>query len=82
MADDVAGLLSSMDINKTHIVGYSMGGAIAQEVAISYPDLVDKLILLSTYTSGDPRGDVIFESLASVRGKVSADEFLGLSLPW
>tara|TARA_Y100000590_G_scaffold58115_3_gene61322 strand:+ start:4000 stop:4581 length:582 start_codon:yes stop_codon:yes gene_type:complete len=82
MADDVAGLLSSMDINKTHIVGYSMGGAIAQEVAISYPDLVDKLILLSTYTSGDPRGDVIFESLASVRGKVSADEFLRLSLPW
>ena len=82
MADDVAGLLSSMDINKTHIVGYSMGGAIAQEVAISYPDLVYKLILLSTYTSGDPRGDVIFESLASVRGKVSADEFLRLSLPW
>ena len=82
MADDVAELLHSLDVNKTHIVGYSMGGAIAQEIAISYPNLVDKLILLSTYTSGDPRGDVIFGSLASVRSKVSTEEFLRLSLPW
>ena len=59
-----------------------MGGAIAQELAISYPNLVNKLILLSTYTSGDPRGDVIFGSLASIRSKVSAEEFLRLSLPW
>ncbi len=82
MADDVAGLLSAIGISKTHVVGYSMGGAIAQELAISYPNLVDKLILISTYTSGDPRGDVIFGSLASVRGKVSAEEFVRLSLPW
>lgn len=82
MADDVAELLHSIGISNTHIVGYSMGGAIAQELAISYPNLVNKLILLSTYTSGDPRGDVIFGSLASIRSKVSAEEFLRLSLPW
>jgi 3-oxoadipate enol-lactonase len=82
MAQDVAELLKSLDIHKTHVVGYSMGGAIAQEMAISFPYLVDHLILLATYTSGDPRGDAIFRTFASIKAKVSEEEFLRLILPW
>jgi 3-oxoadipate enol-lactonase len=45
MADDVAGLITNLRLGRTHIVGISMGGMIAQEVAIRHPALVDKLVL-------------------------------------
>lgn len=51
-ADDLADLLSKLDIKKAHILGVSMGGFIAQEFAIKYPCLVDKLILCSTSFGG------------------------------
>ncbi len=45
MADDVAGLLDALNIDAAHICGFSMGGAIAQEFAINYPQRVISLIL-------------------------------------
>lgn len=52
MAADTAGLLRALDIHKAHILGHSLGGFIAQEFAIQYPDMVDKLILASTNYGG------------------------------
>ena len=56
MARDAAGLLQSLGVSHAHVVGHSMGGAIAQELAISFPSLVDRLALLGTYDAPDPRG--------------------------
>jgi pimeloyl-ACP methyl ester carboxylesterase len=58
MADDTAGLMDFLRIEKAHIMGISMGGMIAQELAINYPHRVMKLVLAATYvrqdeTSGD-----------------------------
>lgn len=39
MADDVAGLIGAMNLGKTHLVGASMGGMIAQIVCAKYPPL-------------------------------------------
>ena len=47
-ADDTAGLMNALGISKAHILGMSMGGMIAQELAINYPQKVSKLILCST----------------------------------
>jgi pimeloyl-ACP methyl ester carboxylesterase len=55
MADDVAGLITILDLGRAHIVGISMGGMIAQELAIRHPKLVDRLVLIST-TAGGPSG--------------------------
>jgi pimeloyl-ACP methyl ester carboxylesterase len=52
MASDTAGLLGALGIQKTHVVGVSLGGYIAQELALEYPDLVDRLVLLSTSCGG------------------------------
>jgi len=54
MADDVAGLLDSIGIEAAHILGYSMGGVIAQEFALSYPERTLTLILLCASPAGAP----------------------------
>ncbi len=53
LASDVICFMDSMAIRNAHILGLSMGGLIAQELALSYPGRVNKLILGSTFTSAD-----------------------------
>ena len=48
MAEDTAGLMDALGIKKAHILGGSMGGAIAQELVLRHPDKVRKLILACT----------------------------------
>jgi len=82
MAKDVVGLLGELDIASTRVVGYSLGGAIAQEMAISFPQLVDRLVLLATYDAADPRGAALFRGFASLRRDLPRDEYVRLTLPW
>jgi pimeloyl-ACP methyl ester carboxylesterase len=51
-ADDTAGLMDALGIKKAHIMGWSMGTCVAQELTLSYPEKVDKLILYA----GTPGG--------------------------
>jgi pimeloyl-ACP methyl ester carboxylesterase len=55
MAADVARVLDAAGIARTHVLGVSLGGMVAQEVAIRYPDRVDRLVLMAT-TPGWPYG--------------------------
>jgi pimeloyl-ACP methyl ester carboxylesterase len=52
-ADDTIGLMDALEIEEAHILGVSMGGMIAQELVLNYPDRVKKLVLCST-TPGGP----------------------------
>lgn len=52
MAADAVGLLRSLGIEKGHVAGLSMGGFIAQEMALSYPSMVNRLILIATSMGG------------------------------
>src|SRR5260370_1110051 len=56
MADDVAGLLDSLGIPAAHLVGASMGGFIAQLVAINHPDRVLSLTSIMSGPGGGFRG--------------------------
>jgi len=49
MAADVIGLMDALQIGAAHILGLSMGGMIAQEVAINYPNRVLRLVLGCTF---------------------------------
>jgi len=53
MADDAVGLLNHLGIGKAHILGMSLGGIVAQEIAINYPAKVEKLVLVCTTTGDD-----------------------------
>jgi 3-oxoadipate enol-lactonase len=48
MADDTAGLMDTLRIEKAHVLGVSMGGYIAEELAMSYPGRVTSLVLATT----------------------------------
>jgi pimeloyl-ACP methyl ester carboxylesterase len=52
MAADVAGVLDAAEIERTNVFGVSLGGYIAQELALTYPDRVQKLVLCSTAPGG------------------------------
>jgi pimeloyl-ACP methyl ester carboxylesterase len=52
MAQDTAQLIKALGYQKVHVLGWSMGSRIAQEVAIRYPAIVDHLILCSTNPGG------------------------------
>jgi pimeloyl-ACP methyl ester carboxylesterase len=47
MADDVAGVIRYLGLEKADIMGYSLGGGTALRVAIQHPDVVDKLVVVS-----------------------------------
>jgi pimeloyl-ACP methyl ester carboxylesterase len=53
MAEDTIALMDHVGIKKAHVLGFSMGGMIAQELAINYPERVAKLVLAATYACSD-----------------------------
>jgi len=55
MTADAVGLMDALQIKRAHVIGASMGGMIAQLIAINYPDRVLSLTSwMSTYWSADP----------------------------
>jgi pimeloyl-ACP methyl ester carboxylesterase len=52
MARDISGLLDELEIARVHMLGYSMGGTIAQEFVRQFPDRVSSLILCATMCGG------------------------------
>jgi 3-oxoadipate enol-lactonase len=56
MADDTLGLMHHLGIHSAHMLGVSMGGMIAQEIAIGHPERVRKLVLGCTFARSDETG--------------------------
>jgi pimeloyl-ACP methyl ester carboxylesterase len=52
LADDALGLLDALDLQSVHVMGISMGGMIAQELALAHPERVRTLTLGCTYCGG------------------------------
>ena len=52
LADDAARVIEMLDVERPNVLGWSMGGFIAQRLALQHPDRINKLILLSTDLGG------------------------------
>jgi pimeloyl-ACP methyl ester carboxylesterase len=53
LAGDALGLLDALEIERTHVLGYSLGSAIAQELALAAPERVASLVLNCTWGRTD-----------------------------
>ncbi len=48
MADDIAALIADLGLGRTALMGFSLGGGVALRTAIQHPEIVDRLVLVST----------------------------------
>lgn len=72
LADDAAALLRALDAQPAAVLGHSMGGFVAQALALDHPDAVSHLLLSATNFGGPNHIPITAEAMA-VLGDVSGD---------
>ncbi len=74
MANDIMELMAKLKIQKAHLVGHSMGGKVAMQVALTHSELVDKLVVLDIAPVSYPaRHTQIIEALNAVKNADISD---------
>ncbi len=83
MAQDTIALIDALGLKKPHILGQSMGGAIAQTIAKNHAQQIDKLIILNSAAKLNQRTMKTLENLYKLcEAQLSFDLFIDTALPW
>jgi pimeloyl-ACP methyl ester carboxylesterase len=67
LAEDYADLIGRLDLGACKVVGISMGGAIAQELALHHPELVERLVLVATWAGPDAYVADVLRGIGRIR---------------
>ena len=78
--EDLHDLLINLNIDKINLIGFSMGGAVALEFTVRYPEIVSSLVLMSSFYQVDDPLENVFNQLKDAL-KISFNEFYDLILP-
>jgi 3-oxoadipate enol-lactonase len=84
MADDAVAVLDAAEVERAHVYGISLGGMIAQEIALRHPDRLQRLVLGATTPGGSgatPADDATLEFFQR-RGRMPAEEAVWASVPY
>jgi pimeloyl-ACP methyl ester carboxylesterase len=84
MAEDLAALMDAVDIRRAHVLGISMGGMIAQEFALNWPERVEKLVLCATNCGGAEQilaSNEVLQTLMSFAQREHDQELVKETLP-
>jgi pimeloyl-ACP methyl ester carboxylesterase len=76
-ANDAAGLLDALGVDRAHVVGHSLGGAIALELAAQHPTRVASLVLLEPMLRTTPAGAAFARALADLSERYEAGDAEG-----
>jgi 3-oxoadipate enol-lactonase len=83
MAEDAAALLAALELDAAHVLGISMGGMVAQELALAYPERVRTLTLGCTYCGGEGSSLAAPEALQRLsEAMMSGDRERALRASW
>lgn len=77
LADDAADVLKALNVQRAYVLGISLGGFVALQLALRHPELVEKLVLISTSAGGSthvPPGQEMIEMLGRSRQGVEVGE--------
>jgi 3-oxoadipate enol-lactonase len=82
MAEDVSRLIDHLGFDRVHVIGNSLGGRIAQQLAVNEPFRVKSLILMSTTAKLSPWYDAILASWVRMRTHMSLEDYYRSVAPW
>lgn len=83
MARDVVSVLDEQGIDAAHIVGFSMGGLVAQAMATAWPDRVRSLVLAATFATTPVSSRLFLKAVADCYARsITARQRYALILPW
>lgn len=82
MAADTIAVMDHAGVKKARVAGISMGGAIAQELALNYPDRVEKLVLISTWPRFNNYAKTVYQNLIKLRRTSKPEDFMELLQLW
>lgn len=74
LARDAAGLLDALELDSAHVLGISMGGMVAQELALAQPERVRALTLGCTYCGGEGSALTLPETLGRLAQSMSSGD--------
>jgi 3-oxoadipate enol-lactonase len=76
LAGDLEGLLAALDLPAAHVVGHSLGGAIAQELALAAPERVRTLALVGSWARNDEYTRALFRTWQRLRTTLEPAAFV------
>ena len=82
MAEDALAVLNEIGVDRVHVAGHSMGGQIAQQLALTHCERVSSLLLLSSCAKCDERTKLLIETFGELPRIVEPDTCARIIMPW